>query len=341
MENYDVEHNSSKWHRYLLAIVCVIVFAVALYYTRSYWLNPVRGLWQEKVATVQVATAPESLEQLQQQVQELQKQQAAMAAKLAGNDNQHWLLADAMYLTRLASDQLQVNHDPEMALKLLRMADQRVAVLTGSQYTPIRHVFAKDIIQLQLVPTVDVGGLIAKLIALSEQVGRLPLVQPTMPTPTPAAVAPATVTAASAENLPWWQKLWLKVKQELRSLVVVRHLDEPITPLLSVEQQSDVNQQLATLLQQAQWAVLHQNQQVYQISLTQAAVLVKRYYALNQQATKVVVQQLSDLQAVNIAPQMPDLTDALALLVTAQQNMEVKAIEADDKQQLAAATGTK
>lgn len=340
MENYDVEHGSSKWKRYLLAIATVIAFIVALYYARSYWLTPISSVVQGQIATGKASTSPVSLEQLQQEVQELQKQQAVMAAKLAGGGNQHWLLADAMYLTRLASDQLQVNHDPAMALKLLRMADQRVAVLTGSQYTPIRHVFAKDILQLQLVPTVDVGGLVAKLITLSEQISRLPLVQPTMAPPVSAPVTPVATTAAT-ENLPWWQKLWFKVKQELRSLVVVRHLDVPVTPLLSVEQQSDVNQQLATLLQQAQWAVLHQNQQVYQLSLTQAAVLINRYYALNQQATKVILQQLSDLQAINIAPQLPDLSDALVLLVAAQQNMEVKTIEADDKQQLTVAAGTK
>lgn len=339
MEDYDVEHNSSKWRRYLLALITVVVFVIALYFARSYWLDPIHNMLQGRIAIVQAETSATSLEQLQQEVQQLQKQQAVMAAQLAGNGNQHWLLADAMYLTRLASDQLQVNHDPQMALKLLRMADQRVAMLTGSQYTPIRHVYAQDIMQLQLVPTVDVGGLVAKLIALSEQISKLPLVQPTLAMPTAAPATPAAT--AETENLRWWQKLWLKVKQELRALVIVRHLDEPVTPLLSVEQQSDVNQQLATLLQQAQWAVLHQNQQVYQLSLTQAAVLVKRYYALNQQATQVILQQLSDLQATNIAPQLPDLSNALALLVAAQQNMEVKTINNDDKQQLTAIAGTK
>ena len=100
----------------------------------------------------------------------------------------------------------------------------------------------------------------------------------------------------------------------LRDLVVVRQLDQPIATLLTDDQQANVNLHVMALLQQAQWAVLHQDQTVYQLSLLKTQQMVNRYFMVDQTATQSMLINLKKLSALTIAPQYPDISQTVVVV---------------------------
>ncbi len=82
----------------------------------------------------------------------------------------------------------------------------------------------------------------------------------------------------------------------LKKLVVVRHNEEEVQPLLSPLHQALLRDSIRLDLQQAQWALLQNNPKVYNLSLTHALQNIKRNFAENEQSTQALIKQLQDLQ---------------------------------------------
>ena len=104
-----------------------------------------------------------------------------------------------------------------------------------------------------------------------------------------------------------WQNALRKTVEMLKSLVVIRHRDTEITPLVSQTQEEFLRQNLQLILQQAQWAVLQHNQAVYHYSLTQASEWIQHYFADNDQATLALQANINELQKINLTPDLPDI----------------------------------
>lgn len=261
-----------------------------------------------------VAGLQKSIEELQQSAQKsqaLSERQESMIADWQASqkgDLNKWYVAEAQYLTRLASDHVQFSYNITMAITLLQRADQVLEKLNDTGLLEIRKAIATDIATLQALPQVDVTQLYVRLVALNNQLDQLPLPV----NPLKAETQPVPAAPADQANLSWWKKGLNQTEEALRKIVIVRKSTANALPLVMPEEKIFFYQNLHAQMESAMWAVLHRNADVYQASLNRMITWIQQYFAQDAAQTKTVLDSLRALQAENIQP--PTATNLSATL---------------------------
>lgn len=118
---------------------------------------------------------------------------------------------------------------------------------------------------------------------------------------------------SSQEANHWRQKLKDSVSV-LEKMVVVRRNDQDIKPLLSPLYVAVVRQAIILNLQEAQWAVLQNNDAVYHLTLQQAIDSIESNFDADSPVTARVTQQLKMLNQQQLKQEFPSLQQSLQQL---------------------------
>lgn len=229
-----------------------------------------------------------------------------------------WRLAEAQYLLRLANQRVLMEQRPEGALTLLRSADKVLADLDDVSLYSLRQALAQDIAKLEAVPKLDVEGTYLRLAALIEQSRELPTLSLEQQRQLPDMLKEITPDAVDETLQQDIQSALGRAMSSLESLVVIQQHDRAVEPLLSPEQGHYLRQNLQLLLEQAQLALLRQQQVIYETSLSRSIELIGRYFDAANSATQALSQALEQLNRLQVAPQMPSINGSLDKL---QQHM--------------------
>jgi len=229
-----------------------------------------------------------------------------------------WRLAEAQYLLRLANQRVLMEQRPEGALTLLRSADKVLADLDDVSLYSLRQALAQDIAKLEAVPKLDVEGTYLRLAALIEQSRELPTLSLEQQRQLPDMLKEITPDAVDETLQQDIQSAFARAMSSLESLVVIQQHDRAVEPLLSPEQGHYLRQNLQLLLEQAQLALLRQQQVIYETSLSRSIELIGRYFDAANSATQALSQALEQLNTLQVAPQMPNINGSLDKL---QQHM--------------------
>lgn len=312
---------------FLLLAISGLGVAGWWFYQLQHQLQQKEPLVQENLASQQ-ADIQRLEEQLAEERHERQNQQAALsqtASELQLNINSHarrlrelsttsrtdWLLAEAEYLIRLANQRLITERNTKNATALLITADEILRDLDEVDLLAVRGALAKSITALRMIPSVDREGLYLRLDALSEQLVQLPLIAPELLEGDRVIVETDSVIDDS------WRGQLLKsfylAVDGVSELIRVRHRNAPLEPLLSPEEDQFLRHNLGMMLEQAQLALLREEQAVYQASLAKAKKWLGDYFELNEVASQLV-EQLSQLEQQNVVQQLPDISGGLEAL---------------------------
>lgn len=238
--------------------------------------------------------------QLQTLEARLREQRKALTA-LSTGDRDSWLLAEAEYLLRLASQRLLLADDVVSARGLLQSADTILRQLEDAALHPVRRAVAADLAALRALPEIDTEGLYLRLSALVDQVAGLVIYALPEPQSDPVAV--------QADG--WQQRLRQGYEEALHTLsqyVTVRRREVPIEALVDPQWEALLRQNLIMLLQQAQVALLSGNQPLYHASLQRARRWLGEYYVAEEEATAAAAEELADLAAQTIGVELPDIS---------------------------------
>ncbi|WP_369600140.1 uroporphyrinogen-III C-methyltransferase [Hahella sp. SMD15-11] len=242
----------------------------------------------------------------------LQAQLSQLAAKVlqqSATSRTDWLLAEAEYLLRLANQRLALERDVKGAAKLLEAADAVVAEADDPALYPVREALAQELAALKATGLPDRTGLFLRLNALAAQVDKLNQRVFVAPVETATSVGDASATAETS-----WDGRLARLKQQVEKYLVIRRLDAPVEPLLSPDQIAYLKANLRLMLEQAQLAVLQQNQEVYQASLDKASEWLQRWLVGQDASTRALLNELEALRKVEIRPGLPDISGSLRLL---------------------------
>ncbi|MDR5903714.1 uroporphyrinogen-III C-methyltransferase [Franzmannia qiaohouensis] len=215
-------------------------------------------------------------------------------------DEREWLHAEAAYLLRLANQRLQLERDADGAAALLRTADGRLRDADNPALTPVRRAISSELAALDSVPRVDRTGLYLALDAQQEQLAGLPLGQDI-----------EQIAAESGIEQPpsgSWQQQLSRFGAELRDLVTVRRHDEALEALIAPEQEAYLRQNVRLLIEQAQLALLKEEEALYEASLDKALALVEAYYDTDSEGVQRVLERLGELREAAIRPELPDIS---------------------------------
>jgi len=260
----------------------------------------------------------EQLEQSQKALQQAQQnEQQQLKQHIANIGAQHrWQLNEAFYQMRLAHLRLSVMQDVDSARLLLKNADELLMAQQDPASLATRKQLAEALQQLQILSQLDRSALYLKLAALRSEAEKLSQALPTF--------TPSALVAKNEGQASFWDK-W----RETMAHYVRIDFDasaETIRPLLAGQQLAQARLALTLALEQAQWAVLHGEQAVYQQALKQAGQVLLLTFNPQQGAVQSLQTALNELAAQPATPAMPDLAPLLAAMqLYLQQHQQAEA----------------
>ncbi len=316
------------WPKLLLALTLIIAV------TATGWLGWTE--WQQRLADAEefnarLASLDTSYRAIEQQSQLAEKRssqrsdqmlqvltniqlrlnnQGKRLVELGSTTRSDWLLAEASYLARLANQRLQTERSTKSPLALLQNVDVILKQLDDPELLSVRRAVAADITALQLAGEVDSAGLYLELSTLAEAVVKLSVLKPvteTMPEP--------KQTENAIDEQPKLRGMVTGFITSVSQLIRVSQRSQPIEPLLQVHEEAIVRQNLRLMLEQAQSAVMREEQAIYSQSLEKAQRWLAQYFQLNPSAT-VIQQRLANLSDIEVVQQLPNISDSLQSIET-------------------------
>lgn len=219
---------------------------------------------------------------------------------------QNWQLLKARYYLELAQINAHWSKSFGATIAMLQQADQLLQQVNDPKIFDIRQAIVKDIAQLQALPKIDIAGLLSQLDAAQNSLNNLTILG--------ESKAEIISPEATQGNLSVWRLRLQDSMNLLSKLVVIRRNDEDIKPLLSPAFEAILKENIHLNLQEAQWAVLNRNPQVYQLVLTQALTTLKKNFNVGAPNTGALIKTLTKLQQVQLTQVKPEIGAALPLL---------------------------
>jgi uroporphyrin-3 C-methyltransferase len=242
---------------------------------------------------------------LENRLAESQTQQAALEAlyrELAPSRDE-WALTEIEQVLVLASQQLQFAGNVPSALAALQLADSKLQRLDRPRFVPLRRALARDMDRLKAVPFVDVAG-------VSLRRARMDL-DPDFTLTGVSNGQQVTRRSASPPLERSWRRFLREVWQDVRQLVRVENLDRPEAPLLAPQQQYFLRENLKLRLLAARVALLLRVQAGFRADLTAADAWLRKYFDTRAQPVQTVQLLLKQVQATDMAVEIPDLALSL------------------------------
>jgi len=256
--------------------------------------------------------------QMQQVVDDIQLQLGTYSrqlTELSATSRSDWRLAEALYLARLASQRLHTERSVENPLALLEQIDLILRQLADPQLLPVRAAIAEDITALRLANSVDRQGIYLELQALAKHIQALPLIDlaPQTTPPISGNVQKGDVREGNIENTPDTvaESFW----QQFTSMIRIRRQATPIKPLLQPSEAVVLRRNLQMMLEQAQVALLREEQIIYRQSLSKVQDYLDRFFHYNSTVQRVE-KRITALIALEIVQQLPAINRSVEVLET-------------------------
>ncbi len=283
-------------------IALIILFCFAFYHVSMIGKQLQNNI---SVAESHINNIQDKMTSFQQETQQsaatLTESITSLRQSFVGDKNISQTL-EAQYYVKLAEARLQYEHNIPDAIQLLQAADNQIHDLSDSRLDVVRQALAADIASLQALPQVDYTGLYMRLLAMDQQIDRLPML---------VKQAGLAATAVPVDlNQVWWKRGLQETWQALQKIIIVRYNTANTLPLVTPEQKDFLLQNLHAIFAKAMWAVLHRQPEIYQSSLGQASEWVAKYFVVDP-LTQSMLTNLSQLQKINVNPVISQLTASL------------------------------
>jgi uroporphyrin-3 C-methyltransferase len=274
---------------------------------------------QSQISVKQSLEQQQNIFNLESQIQNLQLRintQGARLVELGSTTRSDWLLAEAEYLARLAKQRLQTERNTKSPLALLESVDAILQQIDEPNLIEVRGAVAADITALRLVSDIDKQGVYVELNALTGSIKKLEVMEADKPL--------ELAKEAKQQNTPQDVGVLDKFLADFSGLIRVRERQSPIEPILERAEEQTVRQNLQMMLEQAQLALLREEQVIYQQSLVKAQEYLQRFFKVTASA-EGISQRLQRLADTNIIQQLPSIHSSLEavqdLLVVRQQRL--------------------
>ena len=273
----------------------------------------------------QLATRLERLEQLPSAA-ELDERRRLLAAlqsdqqrlsgrveQVLGASREEWRLAEAEHLLRMAMLQLSAMQDVKSAEMLVSEADLILQKQDDPGAFATRQKLLEGLEALRSLPQLDRTGLFLQLAALRGQSSQL------------TALAPEFINGEPVSG-DASQSRWQRWLDELNRYVRIDFdASADVKPLLAGQTLGQVRLALSLAIEQAQWAVLNGNGQVYQQALQQASGLIADHFSEDSGQARGLRERLDALAKQEVEVELPDLSPALQALQTYVEKREAPA----------------
>lgn len=296
----------------LMAALAIIIAVIAIVISVLIWQQTTgfHGGIQNQINMLnkKVDNASDDTKKQQKHIEMIQNN-LNQVLDLSKNQNRQLALSEATYLINLANIHLNVGHDIASAEKLLQLAYDHLDQIDDPSFFNLKAALNKDIAKLKSMSKTDVSALILKIESLNTQIQQLSILPEKFHTD-PNTLMPKPST--NVDSLPWYKK-FLHDLSGLKQLVIIRHENAPISPLLSAQQQLFLKENIQFKLLQTEWAIINQQQELYNDNLHQVKSWLTEYFHDNKKIPQITAQ-IDTLLSINIKPELPSIADTLKTL---------------------------
>ena len=267
---------------------------------------------------------------LENRQSETQSQQLALEQLYndLSKNRDEWALTEIEQVLSTASQQLQLAGNVPGALIALQNADRSLSRSDKPQFITIRRAIGRDMEKLKALPSVDSTGVALRLDAVIAQIDSLPMLSdetPALPAAPekPGKAKPVRDAAGKLVGPPAPEPMLQKVRDgfntwsgdmwaDVRQLIRIRRVDTPEALMLSPTQSYFLRENVKLRLLNARMALLSRNETAFRNDLIAAQDALAKYFDTRAKSTQTAQALLRQVQASNLAIEMPTLSDSLA-----------------------------
>ncbi|WP_181296436.1 uroporphyrinogen-III C-methyltransferase [Pseudomonas sp. Q2-TVG4-2] len=255
----------------------------------------------------------EQLEDRRRLLSELQSDQQRLSGRVEqvlGASREQWRLAEVEHLLRMAMLRLSAMQDVNSAESLIAEADLILRKQDDPGAYGARQKLLEGLEALRSLPELDRTGLFLQLGALRGQVNQL------------SGLAPKFENGPS-QSATQGESRWRQWLDELTRYVRIDFdAGTDVKPLLAGQSLAQVRLALSLAIEQAQWAVLNGNEEVYRQSLDQAARLIEDHFSEGNGQSRGLRDRIEQLAKRQVSVTLPDLAPALQAIQAYVQKRE-------------------
>ena len=236
-----------------------------------------------------------------------------------------WILSEVEYLVHLSGRKLWLEHDLTTTVALLAAADQRVTEMRDPSLNPLRRALFEDINTLEALPEHNVDSTILALSSLDRRIDKLVISSLEVPD-----VEENPDTALTSDIGDWKENLHKSWNAFIESFIVISHRDKPVEALLSPKQVWYLRENLRNHLSKAEFAVYREQQDIYDLALTNTLQLVELYYDMTDKGTQKFHDSIENLSKKKVSFDYPDQLKSAPLLTRIIEQRLTKSLAIED-----------
>lgn len=244
------------------------------------------------------------------QLQADQQRLSGRVERVLGASREQWQLAEVEHLLRMAMLRLSAMQDVNSAVSLVEEADLILRRQDDPGSYAARQKLLEGLEALRSLPELDRTGLFLQLGALAGQASQLSSLAPEFQL--------GEVPAEAGDDSRWQR--WLD--EATRYVRIDFNAGTDVRPLLAGQSLAQVRLALSLAIEQAQWAVLNGNSEVYRQSLEQAVRLIDDHFSSDNAQSRGLRDRIEALSSRQVAVTLPDLAPALQALQAYIQKRE-------------------
>ena len=222
--------------------------------------------------------------------------QGSRLIQMGINPKDEWILAEALYLSRLATQRLLIERSSESAIALLLEADKLLLKFDDANLAHVRNALSKEIASLRTLNKIDAQGIIFELNAISEEVNKLSILN-LLSTQKDTSKTDNKEEVENLENKKQLSlgKFFRNFGEQLEGAIKVRRFDSDIQPLITEHDLSVVRNNIDLHFQQAIYSVMREEKDLFELSLKNIVADLKNYFHMNPKSSNLLqrIQQIS------------------------------------------------
>lgn len=264
----------------------------------------------EKTA-IELAKVDERVSTLEHTFRDLSKQ----IASFNGSKSEDFVITELDYLLRLANYRLVLEKDPDRALLVMLLLQERLASLGGQEFSALKTQLELDIASLQAAKKINLAQVLTKLSKLMSDLDALDSEA--------ELERPGGSMDDSGDELEGgWGNIFRSVLGNLGEVVEVYQVDARVASALLASERKFVRHNLLSSLQDARWAVIRRNTPLYRLSLDEASYWLSDYLIVGTNISNEFSAVLSQLRSIELSPQLPNLERSINAMKFLVHNFE-------------------
>ena len=240
--------------------------------------------------------------------------QGSRLIQMGINPKDEWILAEALYLSRLATQRLLIERSSESAIALLLEADKLLLKFDDANLAHVRNALSKEIASLRTLNKIDAQGIIFELNAISEEVNKLSILN-LLSTQKDTSKTDNKEEVENLENKKQLSlgKFFRNFGEQLEGAIKVRRFDSDIQPLITEHDLSVVRHNIDLHFQQAIYSVMREEKDLFELSLKNIVADLKNYFHMNPKSSNLL-QRIQQISLISIEQTLPKIGYSSELL---------------------------